>query len=76
MMATFYAPFHTPGTAGGGESGERPEDNILGTDPASGKPVIARLGRFGPMLQLGAREDEDKKFAQLPPGTMLHNVSL
>ncbi|GAC1372743.1 MAG: type I DNA topoisomerase [Candidatus Saccharimonadales bacterium] len=76
MIAKFYGPFHTTVTAVSGEEGQRPEDNVLGADPASGKPVIARLGRFGPMLQLGAREDEDKKFAQLPPGTMLHNVTL
>jgi topoisomerase IA-like protein len=39
------------------ESGER----ILGTDPGTGKPVSVRLGKFGPMAQIGDAEDEDKK---------------
>jgi DNA topoisomerase-1 len=38
---------------------------ILGTDPGTGKPVSVRLGKFGPMAQIGDAEDEDKKFASL-----------
>jgi DNA topoisomerase-1 len=76
MIATFYERFHPTVVEVGGEKGERPEDRELGTDPTSGKRVIARLGRFGPMVQMGDREDEDKKFAPLPPGTMIHNVTL
>ena len=43
------------------ESGER----ILGTDPKSGKPISVRLGKFGPMAQIGDAEDEEKQFASL-----------
>ncbi len=48
----------------------------LGVDPKSGKPLIARYGRFGPMLQIGEAEDEEKpRFAPLPEGATLDNVT-
>ncbi|MGR3914692.1 MAG: type I DNA topoisomerase [Gammaproteobacteria bacterium] len=50
---------------------------VLGTDPASGKPVSARIGRFGPYVQIGTRDDEDKpKFASLTPGQKLDTIAL
>ncbi len=49
----------------------------LGKDPASGRPVIARYGRYGPMLQIGEAEDEEKpKFAPMPTGATLESVTL
>lgn len=49
----------------------------LGTDPASGRPVTVRLGRFGPFVQMGQREDDEKpKFAGLRPGQRLETVTL
>ncbi|MFT6480279.1 MAG: DNA topoisomerase-1 [Spirosomataceae bacterium] len=48
----------------------------LGTDPESGKPVFAKLGKFGPYVQVGEATDEDKPtFVSLPKGTLLENVS-
>ena len=65
MMKEFYDQFHPTvkdvEANAERESGER----ILGTDPASGKPVSVRLGKFGPMAQIGDAEDEEKKFASL-----------
>jgi DNA topoisomerase-1 len=51
---------------------------ILGNDPKSGRPVIARIGRFGPMLQIGETEDETNKpiFANMPAGRTLDEVTL
>jgi len=49
---------------------------VLGDDPVSGKPVSVRLGRYGPMAQLGGRDDEDKRFASLRPGQSIHTISL
>ncbi|MGB1108882.1 MAG: DNA topoisomerase I [Gammaproteobacteria bacterium] len=47
----------------------------LGTDPASGKPVSVRMGRYGPYVQIGTREDEDKpKFAGLRPGQRMDSI--
>lgn len=50
---------------------------VLGTDPESGKEVSARIGRFGPMVQIGTVEDEEKpKFASLRPGQSIYSISL
>ncbi len=50
---------------------------VLGTDPASGKEVSARIGRFGPMVQIGTVDDEEKpKFASLQPGQSIYSISL
>nr|MDJ0833434.1 DNA topoisomerase [Gammaproteobacteria bacterium] len=49
----------------------------LGTDPASGKPVSVRMGRYGPFVQIGTRDDEDKpRFAGLRPGQKMDNITL
>ncbi|AKK65460.1 DNA topoisomerase I [Xanthomonas oryzae] len=48
---------------------------VLGTDPVSGKEVSARIGRFGPMVQIGTVEDEDKPtFASLRPGQSIYSI--
>ena len=49
----------------------------LGTDPASGKPVSVRMGRYGPFVQIGTKDDEDKpKFAGLRPGQKMDTITL
>jgi len=49
----------------------------LGVDPKSGKDVSARIGRFGPMVQVGTVEDEEKpKFASLQPGQSIYSITL
>lgn len=66
MLARFYKPFHaTIGTVS--ETAERATGaRELGVDPASGKKMYARIGRFGPMVQIGEAEDEEKpRFASL-----------
>jgi DNA topoisomerase-1 len=50
---------------------------VLGTDPNTGKPVTARLGRYGAFAQIGSRDDEDKpKFAGLRPGQKIDDITL
>jgi len=50
---------------------------VLGPDPVSGKDVTARIGRFGPMVQIGTVDDEEKpKFASLQPGQSIYSISL
>jgi DNA topoisomerase-1 len=76
MMQDFYNKFH-PNVIeveknADRESGER----ILGTDPKSGKPVSVRLGKFGPMAQIGDAEDEDKQFASLRQDQNIGNITL
>ena len=49
----------------------------LGIDPKSGKPVSARVGRFGPFVQIGTKEDEDKpKFVAIPENLNMDNITL
>jgi DNA topoisomerase-1 len=49
----------------------------LGTDPATGRPVSVRMGRFGPFVQLGTKDDVEKpKFAGLRPGQKMNTVTL
>jgi DNA topoisomerase-1 len=78
MIADFYGPFHqTVVDAEGISRQEASGARELGNDPKTGKPIIARLGRFGPMLQLGSAEDEEKpKFAPLPAGRRIDDVTL
>ncbi len=75
MMKDFYANFH-PQVENVEENAERESgERILGEDPESGKPVLVRLGKFGPMAQIGGRDDEEKKFASLRPDQQLHLVT-
>jgi DNA topoisomerase I len=49
----------------------------IGTDPVSGKPVIVKIGRFGPYVQIGTAEDEDKpRFAGIPRSKSMQNITL
>lgn len=77
MIEEFYTPFHKTieNTMENAEraSGER----ILGIDPESKKEVIARIGKFGAMIQIGRADDEDKpKFASLQPNQTIENITL
>ncbi len=50
---------------------------LLGIDPTSGKEVSARIGRFGPMVQIGTVDDEEKpRFASLRPNQSIYSISL
>ncbi len=77
MIHKFYQPFHT-NVEDTLENSERAKgDRILGEDPASGKPVIARIGRFGPMVQIGEQSDEEKpKFASLLKTQSINTITL
>ena len=49
---------------------------VLGDDPASGRPVSARIGKFGPLVQIGTVEDEEKpRFASLQPGQSIYSIT-
>ena len=49
----------------------------LGKDPATGKPVTVRMGRFGPFVQIGTKDDEEKpRFAGLRPGQKMDHITL
>jgi DNA topoisomerase-1 len=74
VLDDFWAPFQE--AVKRGEDAPRPIRE-LGADPKSGKPVSVRIGRYGPFVQIGTREDEDKpKFAGLKPGQKMDNITL
>ncbi len=76
MIAEFYKPFHaTIGSVK--DTAERATGaRILGQDPVSGKDVVARIGRFGPMIQIGSVDDEDKpKFASLRKDQSIQSIT-
>ena len=75
MLKEFYRKFH-PTVEHVKENAERESgERILGKDPESGKIVLVRLGKFGPMAQIGAPDDDEKKFASLRPDQQLHLVT-
>ena len=78
MLHRFYTPFHKLIEQSGGIDRSKVGANReVGIDPKSGKPILARFGRFGPMLQLGTTDDEDKpRFAPLPKGAKIETVTL
>lgn len=78
IMEQFYEGFHasverTLATKSEHKVGER----ILGEEPGTGKLVSAKIGRFGPVVQIGTAEDEDKpRFAQMKKGQSIETISL
>jgi len=79
LLERFWKPFKAT-VDDKSESVDRTEATgarLLGTDAATGKPINARLGRYGPFVQIGTAEDEDKpKFASLRPGQSMHTITL
>ena len=77
-LKKFWKPFidlveHTEKHVSRDEAAQARE---LGKDPATGKPVSVRMGRFGPFVQIGTRDDEDKpRFAGLRPGQKMDKIS-
>jgi len=79
LLEKFWRPFH--------ELCEHKDSSVtreqvaqareLGTDPKSGKPVTVRMGRYGPFVQIGTKDDEEKpKFAGLRPGQKMNDIDL
>ena len=76
MLEEFYNPFHDT-IEHTLENAERAKgERELGFDPISGKKVIARMGRYGPMVQIGHQDEEEKpKFAKLKASQSIETIS-
>ncbi len=76
MMKNFYEDFH-PQVEDVQENAERESgERILGKDPKTGRTVLVRLGKFGPMVQIGTPDEEEKpQFASLLPDQQLNTIS-
>jgi DNA topoisomerase-1 len=77
MIDDFYSPFKKD-LEKTIETAERIKgERELGIDPVSGKPVIARMGRYGPMVQIGTQEDDEKpRFAKLKQNQSIETINL
>ncbi|MGY4893178.1 MAG: type I DNA topoisomerase [Candidatus Saccharimonadota bacterium] len=84
MLEKFYQPFHKLiENSGGIDRSQVAQATPVGTDPKTGKMIFARIGRFGPMLQLGEAKnpdgtdaDEKPQFAPMPKGLRVDTVTL
>lgn len=77
MLKSFYSPFHktVEDTIETSERGDG--ERVLGIDSETGKQVSVRIGRFGPMVQLGSQDDDEKPvFASLTKGQLIETISL
>jgi DNA topoisomerase-1 len=77
MVGDFYTPFHKDVEHTLENADRAKGERELGADPVSGKPIFARMGRYGPMVQVGLLEDEEKpKFAKLKPTQSIETITL
>ncbi|MDR0973620.1 MAG: type I DNA topoisomerase [Prevotellaceae bacterium] len=78
IIKTFYQDFHPEVETAINTRGEhRVGERVLGTDPVSGKQVTAKIGRFGPAVQIGTADDAEKpRFATLTKGLSIETITL
>ncbi|MBO5763642.1 MAG: DNA topoisomerase I, partial [Bacteroidales bacterium] len=76
LIQNFYTPFHKRVDETLKENTHTNAERELGTDPASGKVIIVRLGKFGPLVQKGANDDPDKQFVSLQKGQLIESITL
>ena len=76
MLAGFYKPFHEEVEKSINNKERVTGERALGTDPKTGKNMIARMGKFGPMIQIGDSEgDEKPTYAKLMPGQSIETIT-
>ena len=77
MIETFYGPFHKMvDEAIATQPAKTREVRILGTDPRTGHTVKARIGRYGPMVEIEGAEGEKSRFASLKKGQLIESITL
>ncbi len=76
VISEFYTPFHAVVKSKLEDNEYTRSERTIGIDPASGKPVIARMGRYSPIVQKGANDDPDKQFAGMKKGQLIETLTL
>ena len=77
MLSSFYGPFHAEVQDTLDNADRASHERELGVHPESGKPISVRVGRFGPLVQIGVADDEEKpQFASLRKGQMIETITL
>src|SRR5690606_14132512 len=76
MHRSVYGPFHSEVETTIKNADRATNERELGTDPETGKRVSVRIGRFGPMVQIGSADDDEKpRYASLRPGQMIETIT-
>ena len=76
VISEFYTPFHAVVKSKLEDNEYTRAERTIGIDPASGKPVIARMGRYSPIVRKGANDDPDKQFAGMKKGQLIETLTL
>ena len=77
MIHDFYGPFHQMvDTAIGTQTDKKSQARILGNDPKTGHIVKARIGRYGPMVEIEGEEGQKGRFASLKKGQLIESITL
>ena len=77
MIAAFYGPFHRMvDTAIETQSDKHGQARVLGADPKTGRTVKARIGRYGPMVEIEGEGEEKPRFASLKKGQLIESITL
>ena len=76
VISDFYGPFHKEVDGSLQDQEHTRSERLIGYDPVTGKPISARIGRFGPLLQKGASDDPDKQFVSLRKGQLIETITL
>jgi len=77
MIEEFYVPFHQEVLSTTENAERQSGERTLGVDPVTGKTVYAKVGRYGPFVQLGENsEDEKPQYGKLRPGQMTETITL
>ncbi|MCK4629878.1 MAG: type I DNA topoisomerase [Bacteroidales bacterium] len=77
MIDTFYKPFHAKVEKSLATSIKKTGERQLGKDPETGEPVMVRIGKYGPFVQMGdSNKDEKPRFASLLKGQLIETITL
>ncbi|MBO7479722.1 MAG: type I DNA topoisomerase [Bacteroidales bacterium] len=76
VISDFYTDFHNTVEEKLNDRTHTHAERRIGIDPASGKVLIARMGRFGPLVQKGENEDPDKRYASMKKGQLIENITV
>ena len=76
VISDFYTDFHNTVEEKLSDRAHTHAERRIGIDPASGKVLIARMGRFGPLVQKGENDEPDKQVASLKKGQLIENITV
>jgi DNA topoisomerase-1 len=79
MLTGFYTPFHHTVEEATNSAERVKGEKLLGNDPVSGKPVSVKIGKFGPIVQMGegnSKSEEKPKYARLKSGQLMESITL